>query len=143
MQLTINIDDDVLSKSVEEGIASLDKEEIGKMAREAIINYLSQDNNLNKLLFNQQTFDSYSGQYRTTDYGKPRDWFINILKPTFTAEDVEPYKEKVLAMVDDRKESIVVKALCEMFSSMLVTDQFKDSLRTAFTNLHTEVCNNK
>ena len=128
MNFTINIDDETLQKSLEQGVLKIDPERVAELAEKAVFEYLQQPRVIEQILFEK------SGYYNGSDYNNPRRWFVEVIKECFSSEDVIPFKKQVLETVNSRGESIVVKTMAEVFSSMLMNDDMKNKLSVAFAN---------
>ena len=128
MNFTINIDDETLQKSLEQGVLKIDPERVAELAEKAVFEYLKQPIVIESILFEKSSY--YSGP----DYNNPRRWFENVIEKCFSSEDVISFKKQVLETVNSRGESIVVKTMAEVFSSVLMNDDMKSKLSVAFAN---------
>lgn len=123
MTLSIDISDQELKEVVEKGIKNLSSETVGELAKEAILNYMQDPEVMKNLLFESER------NYGYTYFKEPQKWFLNLFANCFTPEEISEYRSKMLSTIEQNKEGIIVKTLAELFSKMLVTDEFKYELR--------------
>lgn len=123
MTLSIDISDQELKEVVEKGIKNLSSETVGELAKEAILNYMRDPAVMQNLLFETER------NYGYTCFKEPQKWFLNLFANCFTPEEISEYRSKMLSTIEQNKEGIVIKTLAELFSKMLVTDEFKYELR--------------
>ena len=56
---------------------------------------------------------------------------------SFNEEEIKEYREKFLNMVNEKQEKIIVETLSDIFSKMLVTDEFRYKIRDAIVRMGT------
>ena len=123
MILSIDISDQELKEVVEKGIKNLSSETVGELAKEAILNYMQDPEVMKNLLFESER------NYGYTYFKEPQKWFLNLFANCFTPEEISEYRSKMLSTIEQNKEGIIVKTLAELFSKLLVTDEFRYELR--------------
>ena len=128
MNFTINIDDETLQKSLEQGVLKIDPERVAELAEKAVFEYLQQPRVIESILFEKSSY--YSGP----DYNNPRRWFENAIEKCFSKEDILPFKDKLMTIVNSSGEAIVVKTMAEVFSKMLVDHELRNDLSVAFAH---------
>lgn len=128
MTLSIDINDQELKEVVEKGVKELSSETVGEIAKEAIKNYMQDPEVMKKLLFEREENNGYS--YGYTRYTNPQKWFLNLFANCFTPEEIQEYRQKMLDIVEQEKDGIIIKTLAEIFSKMLVTDEFIYTMRS-------------
>jgi hypothetical protein len=126
MTLSIDINDQELKEVVEKGIKELNSETVGEIAKEAIKNYMQNPEVMKNLLFECEKRYSYDYTY----YSNPQKWFLDLFANCFTHEEIEDYRQKMLSIVEQEKEGIIIKTLAEIFSKMLVTDEFRYKMQS-------------
>lgn len=129
MTLSIDINDQELKEVVEKGIKELSSETVGEIAKEAIKNYMQDPEVMKKLLFEREQGYGY------TYYNNPQKWFLGLFANCFTPEEIQEYRQKILGVVEQEKEGIIVKTLAEMFSKLLVTDEFRYQIRDSIASI--------
>ena len=130
MTLSIDINDQELKEVVEKGIKELSSETVGEIAKEAIKNYMQDPEVMKKLLFERS--ENYG--YGYTCYSGPQKWFLDLFTNCFTPEEIQEYRQKMLSVVEQEKEGIIIKTLAEIFSKMLVTDEFRYTLQSMISS---------
>lgn len=123
MTLSIDINDQELKEVVEKGIKELSSETVGEIAKEAIKNYMQDPEVMKKLLFEREQGYGY------TYFSNPQKWFLDLFANCFSPEEIQEYRQKMLSVVEQDKEGIIIKTLAEIFSKMLVTDEFRYTLQ--------------
>lgn len=123
MILSIDISDQELKEVVEKGIKNLSSETVGELAKEVILNYMQDPEVMKNLLFETER------NYGYTYFKEPQKWFLNLFANCFTPEEISEYRSKMLSTIEQNKEGIIIKTLAELFSKLLVTDEFKYELR--------------
>ena len=128
MTLSFEISDEDLNEIVKKGVKNLSDETITSIAKEAISAYLMQDRVLDGILF-----ENYGGYSR---YDEPKRWFLDMLKNSFSDDEVKAYREMFLGTVRANRQEIVVEALGQVFADKLVNDQMKHEMIRAFSNMN-------
>ena len=128
MTLSIDINDQELKEVVEKGIKELSSETVGKIAKEAIKNYMQDPAVMKELLFEREKGYGY------TYFSNPQKWFLDLFANCFTPEEVQEYRQKMLGVVEQEKEGIIIKTLAEIFSKMLVTDEFRYTMQSMISS---------
>ena len=128
MTLSFEISDEDLNEIVKKGVKNLSDETITSIAKEAISAYLTQERVLDGILF-----ENYGGYSR---YDEPKRWFLDMLKNSFSDDEVKKYREMFLSTVRANRQEIVVEALGQVFADKLVNDQMKHEMILAFSNMN-------
>lgn len=131
MTLSIDINDQELTEIVEKGIKNLDEKVVSELAKEALKKYLDDPQVMERLLFEYEK--SYSYSYISS----PQKWFLNMFANSFNEEEIKEYREKFLNMVNEKQETIIIQTLSDIFSKMLVTDDFRYKIRDAIARMGT------
>ena len=126
--LSFEISDEDLNEIVKKGVKNLSDETITSIAKEAISAYLTQERVLDGILF-----ENYGGYSR---YDEPKRWFLDMLKNSFSDDEVKKYREMFLSTVRANRQEIVVEALGQVFADKLVNDQMKHEMIRAFSNMN-------
>lgn len=126
MTASIEISDKNLNEIILKGINDLDKEVVADMAKEALRKYLENPETMQMLLFDYEK-SCYSQRY----YRDPQKWFLDLFKEGFTEDEVKEYKENFLKTIQEKRDGLIIEIFANLFSRMLVTDQFKYELRDA------------
>ncbi len=129
MTLSIDINDQELKEVVEKGIKELSSETVGEIAKEAIKNYMQDPEVMKELLFEREKGYGY------TYFSNPQKWFLDLFTNCFSPEEIQEYRQKILGIVEQEKEGIIVKTLAEMFSKLLVTDEFRYQLQDSISRI--------
>ena len=129
MTLSIDINDQELKEVVEKGIKELSSETVGEIAKEAIKNYMQDPEVMKELLFEREKGYGY------TYFSNPQKWFLDLFTNCFSPEEIQEYRQKILGIVEQEKEGIIVKTLAEMFSKLLVTDEFRYQLQDSIAHI--------
>ena len=129
MTLSIDINDQELKEVVEKGIKELSSETVGEIAKEAIKNYMQDPAVMKELLFEREKGISY------TYFSNPQKWFLDLFANCFSPEEIQEYRQKMLSVVEQEKEGIIIKTLATIFSKMLVTDEFKYQLQDSISRI--------
>lgn len=129
MTLSIDINDQELKEVVEKGIKELSSETVGEIVKEAIKNYMQDPEVMKELLFEREKGYGY------TYFSNPQKWFLDLFTNCFSPEEIQEYRQKILSIVEQEKEGIIVKTLAEMFSKLLVTDEFRYQLQDSIAHI--------
>ena len=128
MNLSIEINDEELFEIVEKGIKNLSDETITEIAKEAVSKFLSNKEIIAALAFEKT---GYGGVYKITDYDRPRQWFTDIIKNSFSEDELKEYSQKFLKTIDEEKDQIILKAITRVFANSLVTDDLRRAVYDA------------
>ena len=72
--------------------------------------------------------------YGYTYFSNPQKWFLDLFTNCFTPEEIQEYRQKMLGVVEHDKEGIIIKTLAEIFSKMLVTDEFRYTMQSMISS---------
>lgn len=122
MKLNIDLDDNELSEVVENGIKGLSDEALTDIAKKAVTEYLSDPNVMSTIAFGKSSYSSYP------NYDSPRQWFIDLLKNSFSADEIEEYRKKLFDHLNKQKDQIIVKALSLAFSEALLSSDMRNNI---------------
>lgn len=125
MNLSIEINDEELSEIIEKGIKNLSDETITEIAKGAVSNFLSDKQTIASLAFQRINYSPYN---RVIDYDSPRQWFVDLIKSSFSEDEVKEYRQKLLKTLDEEKDQIVLKAISRAFAKALVTEDFRNEV---------------
>lgn len=128
MNLSIEVNDKELTEIVEKGIKNLSSETINEIAKKAISEFFSKKEVMEALAFQKVGYGSF-GTY--TDYDRPREWLLGIIKSSFSEDELKEYRQKLLKTIDEERDQIILKAITRAFADALVTEDFKKQLYNA------------
>ena len=128
MNLSIEVDDKELTEIVEKGIKNLSSETINEIAKKAISEFFSKKEVIEALAFQKV---GYGGFCTVTDYDRPREWLLGIIKRSFSEDELKEYRQKLLKTIDEERDQIILKAITRAFADALVTEDFKKQLYNA------------
>lgn len=119
MQITVNINDEALTAAIEQGVKGLSDEQLAEITKEAIMAYMMDPNNIKKIVFKTDVFS------RETEV---RPEFLQMLTNSFSQSEIEAYRQKMFDVIDKHGENLLANTLAQVFSSMLLTNEFKNEL---------------
>ena len=131
MQINLEIDDNILRRTVEEGITYISKEQLVDIVKQAITDYMNRESIVEKVCFNR---DHYGNKTVL------REDISSILKSSFSPDEVKKYREKLYKFAEENGRELFFGALAKSFIDMLVTDNFKNHLYDDFSDLNSEIC---
>lgn len=131
MQINLEIDDNILRRTVEEGITYISKEQLVDIVKQAITDYMNRESIVEKVCFNR---DHYGNKTVL------REDISSILKSSFSPDEVKKYREKLYKFAEENGRELFFGALAKFFIDMLVTDNFKNHLYDDFSVLNSEIC---
>ena len=132
MQINLEIDDNILRKTIEEGITYISREQLADIVKQAITDYMNRESIVEKICFNKEDY-----------YGNKtvlREDISSILKSSFSPDEVKKYREKLYKFAEENGRELFFGALAKSFIDMLVTDNFKNHLYNDFSVLDSEIC---
>lgn len=128
MKLSIDIDDAELNALIVRGIKDLDKDTVSNLAKEAIMLYLQSNDGISNLLY-KPCVNYYDRQKEL------RPEILKMLLNSFSQEEIEDYRQIIFATMENEGPHLLTKVLAEIFSSMLVTDDFKYKMQVELARL--------
>lgn len=128
MKLSIDIDDAELKEVISKGIKDLDKETVTALAKEAICAYLCTNDGISSLLYKP-------GYDRWDNRKEVRPEVFEMLKNSFTKEEVEEYRRKFFGVIEEERGQLMTKLLANIFSNMLMTEDAKQELQMELIRL--------
>ena len=131
MQINLEIDDNILRRTVEEGITYISKEQLVDIVKQAITDYMNRESIVEKVCFNRD----YYGNKTVL-----REDISSILKSSFSPDEVKKYREKLYKFAEENGRELFFGALAKSFIDMLVTDNFKNHLYNDFSVLNSAIC---
>lgn len=130
MKLSIDVNDEELSKIIENGIKGLSNETITEIAKNAVSEFLSDPKVICSLVFEKLSYCN------VPDYDKPRNWFLNLLKNSFSSDEIKEYSQKFLSILDENKSQIIINALALAFSESLLDSDLKTMIYRSFSEIN-------
>lgn len=114
MELTIKIDDPEFEKDIVGGVTKLKDEQLTEIVCKCIEKFLSNDNNLQKLIMVKPY---YSDRY------EPTEWIKNIFA-TYDGDNeaINQLRANIIKYLNDNYESLVFKALVAAISKQLLSN---------------------
>ena len=131
MQINLEIDDNILRRTVEEGITYISKEQLVDIVKQAITDYMNRESIVENVCFN-------GGYYLNKTV--LREDISSILQSSFSPDEVKKYREKLYKFAEENGRELFFGALAKSFIDMLVTDNFKNHLYNDFSALDSEIC---
>lgn len=129
MQITVDINDDALREAMEKGVKGLSNEQLAEIAKEAVMTYMTDSNNIQEIVFERNV---YSRETRV------RPEFLKMLMNSFSQNEIEAYRQKMFDVIEKHGEKLLTNTLAQVFSSMLLTEEFKNELSVQMWKLSKE-----
>ena len=128
MNLTINIEDENLTKAINEGVKELPKETIRKISEAAFAKYFESASDVfENLLFKKTNYYSKEKE--------PSDFFLNIMKDFITDEDVKPIKDAIINYILQNNAELVHKILLEAIINLIGAYDFKNAVANSLMSI--------
>ena len=130
MNITITLDDEKVTKLLNDELENIPKEDIQSILREAIIKYIEEKDILRGLLVQKQ-YRSYS------TYDEPTD----LLRKACNSLDLSPafknIQDEMIKYLKENEEALLVKMLKNlMISGMSNSEPFRYAMEECFYNMH-------
>ena len=135
MVLNIEFDDKELTEILSNGIKNLSEEAITELSKKAIENYLSSDAGIKKIFFTERSLDYYYCHGHNDRLLDIRPEIMKIILNSFSEEDISKYREAMFKVLDEQFPNLMISAVAQVFSNMLMTEDAKQKLSMELTTL--------
>ena len=117
MQISIEVDNQLLSDLVTEELQNLDKEKIRDIATEALSSYFSTYEGIKELLYKPSVYYDRPSEIR------PEIW--KLLSDSFCPADIKKVQDVLAKYMIEHCRDVVVDTMSKVFTGMLLNDDLK------------------
>lgn len=133
MQFTIDINNDVLEKMVNDKISKFTEDEIEGIAKQVIINYVTKPEIMERIIF--CTEKDWNGCYNS-NRTKLSSFCENLISRSFSDEELRNYREKLYEEIKAiNKEELVSDVMYKVFCKNMFTMENRGNLEMAMTEI--------
>ena len=118
MNITLNLDDELLENAVNKGIRELSTAEISEIAKKAISEYMKSDSVISRVVF--ETHREWNGEIRV-NREKLREFSQRLIERSFSDDELKAYREKAISKIS---ELPIRDIITEAITKVLIDSMF-------------------
>ena len=118
MNITLNLDDELLENAVNKGIRELSTEEISEIAKQAISEYMKSDSVISRVVF--ETHRGWNGEI-SVNREKLSEFSQRLIERSFSDDELKAYREKAISKIS---ELPIRDIITEAITKVLIDSMF-------------------